>query len=352
MSKNREKMQTVISRADLNKAIDETGAAIEAADPTEVSYGMRTLVTYGLYKQFDDLRGEQRPFDREQFLRALRTAADLAGTHPKVTTAEKRAGASETIEAFTADLYGRCWTYYTDAEFLGMAKLFQRRFEKSGVMIDVKGKRCIDLGCGSGRYAVAMADLGASESYGFDLSDLAIKEATERAERLGYADRCRFEQGSMLELPYEDESFDFVCCNGVMHHTTDPKRALAETARITRRDGEAYIMLYGSGELWWDLTDILRAAMKSVPRGYAFAALDLLRVPPGKIFNYMDHMFVPCREVISHAELQDRLRAVGFKSWKIMARGEMIDSAERKALYPEDADLVGEGDLRYICRFD
>jgi ubiquinone/menaquinone biosynthesis C-methylase UbiE len=153
-------------------------------------------------------------------------------------------------------------------------------------------------------------------------------------------------------LPYEDQSFDFVSCNGVIHHTTDPKRALAELARVTRRDGESFIMVYGSGELWWDLTDMIRAAMKPVPRGFAFATLDLLRVPPGKIFNYMDHMFVPCREVISHAEFQKRLRAVGFKSWKIMARGEMIDSAERRALFPEDADIVGEGDLRYICRFD
>jgi hypothetical protein len=92
--------------------------------------------------------------------------------------------------------------------------------------------------------------------------------------------------------------------------------------------------------------------MAPVPRGFAFATLDLLRVPPGKIFNYMDHMFVPCREVISHAEFQQRLRAVGFKSWKIMTRGEMIDSAERRALFAEDADIVGEGDLRYICRFD
>lgn len=342
---------TTISRDDLLTAIHGVGEAIEAADPHGKAHGMRTLVTYGLYKQFDDLRAQARPFDRAGFMRALDLAVDLARMHPRIEQASDRPDAQETVEAFTADLYSRCWTYYTDAEFLEMAKLFDRRFEKNDVTLDLKGKTCIDLGCGSGRYVVAMADRGASESHGLDLSDRAIADATARAERLGYADRCHFKQGSLLELPYADESFDFVSCNGVLHHTTDPKKSLAELARITRRDGIAYIMVYGSGELWWDLTDMIRAVMDKTPRGYAFAALDLLRVPPGKIFNYMDHMYVPCREVISHAEFQDRLRAVGFTDWTIMHRGEAVDSAERKAQYPEDTDLVGEADLRYICTF-
>ncbi len=342
---------TDISRDTLHAALIDVARAIEAVDPTRTAYGLRTAISYGIYKQFDDLRGQDRPFDRAGFLRALKLGRDLAATHPVIETTSGATAPDETVEAFTADLYGRCWTYYSDAEFKEMAGLFTRRFDKNGITLDLKGKKCIDLGCGSGRYVIAMADLGASESHGFDLSDLAIKDATERAARLGYGDRCTFLQGSMLELPYEDQSFDFVSCNGVMHHTTDPKKALAETARVTRRDGEAYIMLYGSGEYWWDLTDVFREIMAPVPRGYAFAMLDLMRVHPGKIFNFMDHMFVPCREVISHAEFQDRLRDVGFKSWTIMHRGEAIDSAERKAKFPVDTDLMGEADLRYICRF-
>lgn len=340
-----------ITRDQFFAAISAAGDAIHAADPKGTAWGMRTMITYGLYKQFDDLRAQERPFDRGGFLRALELAADQAKMHPIAEESSTQAGANETVEAFTADLYSRCWTYYTDEQFLDMAKLFDSRFDQNGVKLDLKGKSCIDLGCGSGRYVVAMADHGASESHGLDLSDRAISDARERAQRLGYADRCTFTQGSMLELPFEDERFDFVSCNGVIHHTTDPEKSLAELARITKRDGVAYIMIYGSGEMWWDLTDMIRGVMDAVPRGYAFAALDLLRVPPGKIFNYMDHMFVPCREVIGHGDFQDRLRSVGFNSWEIMERGEMVDSAERKARYPSDADIVGEADLRYICRF-
>lgn len=339
-----------ISREDFTKAIDAVGEAFAEADPKGLAFGLRTHVTYGLYKQFDDLRGAQTPFDRGAFEAALKLACDQIRMHPKIETASMQPGAEETTESFTADLYSRCWTYYSDEQFLEMAKLFTGRFDKNGVALDLAGSKCIDLGCGSGRYVVAMAELGAREAHGLDLSDRAIEDARARTSRLGI-EGCHFQQGSMLELPYEDDSFDFVSCNGVIHHTTDPKKSLAELARITRPDGIAYIMIYGSGELWWDLTDMIRDVMAVVPRGYAFAALDLMRVPPGKIFNYMDHMFVPCREVISHAEFQDRLKEVGFTSWEIMTRGEMIDSAERKALFPEDDDLVGEADLRYICRF-
>jgi hypothetical protein len=101
---------TVISRATLNEAIDAAGRAIEAADPEGAAHGLRTALTYGLYKTFDDLRGEQKPFDRAAFLRALRLAADLASSHPRPGKGGLPAAASETIEAFTADLYGRCWT--------------------------------------------------------------------------------------------------------------------------------------------------------------------------------------------------------------------------------------------------
>lgn len=341
---------TKISRDQLTAAITAVGAAIDACDPKGDAHGLRVLLTYGLYKTFDDLRGQNRAFDREGFLAALERAKTMAEVHPGLTASQARPGAAESIEAFTADLYSRCWTYYTDQEFLDMAKLFLGRFDKNGVTIDLKGKKAIDVGCGSGRYSIAMSQLGASEAHGFDLSDRAIADATSRAARLGFAN-CHFQQGSALAMPYADETFDFVSCNGVLHHTTDPFQGLKELARITKKDGVCYVYVYGSGEMWWDLTDMMRDVLKTVPRGYAFAALELLRVPPGKIFNYMDHMFVPCREVISHAQFQERLAAVGFKSWEIMRRGEMIDSAERLALFSEDADLVGDGDLRYVCRF-
>ncbi len=340
-----------ITYDNLLAAIRQTGETINRCDPTGMAHATRLLVSQSLYKSFDDLRARYEAFDRMAFIQQLARANEFIQLHPEISEATVASESRQNIEAITADLYSRCWTYYSDEQFLEMAGLFNRRFIANGIEIDIKGKRCIDLGCGSGRYVIAMADLGADEAFGLDLSEKAIEDANSRSQRLGYGDRCHFKQGSVLELPFSDGEFDFVSCNGVLHHTTDPFGGLRELARVTKKSGEAYIMVYGSGELWWDLTDMIRSVLEPVPRAFAFTGLELLGVPPGKIFNFMDHMYVPCREVISHQEFQDRLHQVGFKSWKILNRGEMIDSAERKVRFPEDADLVGEADLRYICSF-
>lgn len=57
----------------------------------------------------------------------------------------------------------------------------------------------IDVGCGSGVLAFVAAKLGARRVYGCDLSDGAVRAATENARRLGLGDVCEFRQGDLLE---------------------------------------------------------------------------------------------------------------------------------------------------------
>jgi ubiquinone/menaquinone biosynthesis C-methylase UbiE len=53
-------------------------------------------------------------------------------------------------------------------------------------------------------------------------------------------------QGSVLAAPLPDRSFDVVIAIGCFHHTGNIERAIAETARILRRDGRATIMSYSA----------------------------------------------------------------------------------------------------------
>jgi len=50
---------------------------------------------------------------------------------------------------------------------------------------DIIGKTVIDLGCGTGRLAIAAALMGARNVVGIDIDETAIKEAVRNAERLG-----------------------------------------------------------------------------------------------------------------------------------------------------------------------
>lgn len=57
------------------------------------------------------------------------------------------------------------------------------------------------------------------------------------------ADLDRFEllQGSVLDLPYPDNSFDFVFYHHVIEHVTDPAKSLDELARVLMPDGLIYV---------------------------------------------------------------------------------------------------------------
>jgi SAM-dependent methyltransferase len=62
----------------------------------------------------------------------------------------------------------------------------------------------IDVGCGSGVLSFVAARMGARHVIGCDISEEAVKAASENAARLGLSDRVEFRAGSLLE-PVRDQ---------------------------------------------------------------------------------------------------------------------------------------------------
>ena len=60
-----------------------------------------------------------------------------------------------------------------------------------------------------------------------------------------------FIEGSVLDLPFEKQTFDFVYCKGVLHHTGDLNKGVEELYRVLKNNGMAFLYLYGSGGLFW-----------------------------------------------------------------------------------------------------
>jgi len=60
------------------------------------------------------------------------------------------------------------------------------------------GETVIDVGCGSGVLSFVAARLDAGMVYGTDISDEAVRVASENAQRLHLADRTEFRAGSLL----------------------------------------------------------------------------------------------------------------------------------------------------------
>jgi len=60
----------------------------------------------------------------------------------------------------------------------------------------------------------------------------------------------RFVQGSLLELPFRDHSFDDVVAMEVLEHVTDPNQAFSELSRVLKNGGRIIISVPCENWLW------------------------------------------------------------------------------------------------------
>jgi ubiquinone/menaquinone biosynthesis C-methylase UbiE len=119
-----------------------------------------------------------------------------------------------------------------------------------GLPVDfLVGARCADLGCGSaGHGVVNLLSLGAKFVNALDLDQSFIKPLNDRIQQIGdHSDCWQADVGSILELPYEANSFDFVLCRGVIHHVSDELTALKEINRVLKDGAKAFIFVTGKG---------------------------------------------------------------------------------------------------------
>ena len=96
------------------------------------------------------------------------------------------------------------------------------------------GKSVLDLGCGGGFMAEALASRGAKVT-GIDPASAAIAIATQHAAAMGLD--IRYVQGEGEDIPLSDGCMDIVVCVDVLEHVADVDRVLGEIARVLKPGG-------------------------------------------------------------------------------------------------------------------
>jgi len=93
--------------------------------------------------------------------------------------------------------------------------------------------RALDLGCGTGTDAIFLDKKGFSVT-AIDFSEEAIKIAKSKAEKSGAG--ANFRVSDVLDIPFEDETFELVSDNGCFHQLTKPSREgfVKEVARVMK----------------------------------------------------------------------------------------------------------------------
>ncbi|NFV81547.1 class I SAM-dependent methyltransferase [Magnetospirillum aberrantis] len=146
--------------------------------------------------------------------------------------------------------------------------MFRLRRQMATVELDlssIRGKRVLEVGPGAGGHSALLARHGAVMT-SIDVTFDRARATQRKFELMGeLASGCAALQGDAENLPFADATFDIVYSNGVLHHTYDTERAIAEVHRVLKPGGQAVIMLYckDSWHYWVNLvlcTGLLRGA--------------------------------------------------------------------------------------------
>lgn len=251
------------------------------------------------------------------------------------------------IEQATQSLYGSIFQQLTDDEFNRSADLFAYRLEASGFDLErFKGKTCLDAGCGGGRYTVALCNLGAERVFGLDFTPSNIKETAKWVEKFDYSDKVDLREGDITQLPYEDETFDIVVCNGVLHHIDNHNKAIYECVRCLKTGGQFIIFMHGAYGVHWHLWEFARKIIHAhVPYEFSYRMLKTLGFDEGKVWHYLDTWYVPVQKKMVAGELEDVFVKLGMSVDLRLASGITRDTNSLAQQYPE---FYGEGDHRYV----
>lgn len=105
----------------------------------------------------------------------------------------------------------------------------------------IKKGKALDICCGAGTNALYLAKKGFQVT-GIDISSRAIEYAKEKARKASAG--IQFQVENFLNLPFEDEEFDFIFDMGCFHHVKVEDRStfIRGVHRVLKKGG-SYLMV-------------------------------------------------------------------------------------------------------------
>jgi 2-polyprenyl-3-methyl-5-hydroxy-6-metoxy-1,4-benzoquinol methylase len=135
-------------------------------------------------------------------------------------------------------------------------------------------KQVLETGCGAGRFTEVLLDLPSAQVTSTDLSSAVVANVVNCPQN----ERHRVIQCDIGALPFRPEAYDVVVCLGVVQHTPDTEKTIADLYAQTRPGGWLVIDHYAP-ELshYTKITSmLLRPILKALPPRQGTKATELL----------------------------------------------------------------------------
>lgn len=143
---------------------------------------------------------------------------------------------------------------------------------------DIKGKKVLEIGFGMGTDNLNLARRGANV-HGIDLTLGNVVITKKRLSLYGL--NSELVTADAENLPYADNSMDFVYSFGVIHHSPDTKRIISEIYRVVKPGGRCWVTVYNKNSIffWWSILFIYYILLGGWRRRTLKQQLSLIEYP-------------------------------------------------------------------------
>ena len=133
--------------------------------------------------------------------------------------------------------------FFEEHRSVYMQDVFAGKFDDEKFIPRLDNARVLDLGCGVGFWTIEIQKRrNTGDFYSADLTEAALEATAKRLQLYNCQSNLSIQNAE--DLKFEDGYFDFVNCQGVIHHTVNPQRAINEIARVLKKGGKASISVY------------------------------------------------------------------------------------------------------------
>ncbi len=257
--------------------------------------------------------------------------------------------------------FGKNWTQYVEQHFsderVAIAQNSMLRFLN---LKDLKGKKFLDIGCGSGIHSLAAYRAGADQVTSFDFDKDSVSITQKLHELSGSPSNWFVSQGSVLDreflatLPLSDIVYSW----GVLHHTGEMWTAIENASGRLEEDGVFFIALYTSDvfispspEYWLKIKQDYNRSSSLGKRKMEWAyALRSTIIP------YLRRGWNPLRPILGYKRSRGMSYWTDVKDWLGGWPMEFAGIAETKALCSDRLNLellninAGEANTEYLFR--
>ena len=118
-------------------------------------------------------------------------------------------------------------------------------FAEKAVALAPKTGVLLDLGTGTARIPILMLQKAGKKELGVhavDLSAEMLKLARKNIDAAGLSSRVVVHLLDAKELPFDEESYDMVISNSIVHHIPEPLGFFKEVRRVVKKEGGIFIM--------------------------------------------------------------------------------------------------------------